>query len=52
MRLNGYLYEYVAMYVNDLCLGMLDLKSFKDTLQKKYNFNLKGTSPIDFHLGQ
>jgi hypothetical protein len=52
MRLNGNLFEYVATYVNDLCLGMLDLKSFTDTLQKKYNFKLKGTSPIDFHLGQ
>jgi hypothetical protein len=52
MRLNGNLYEYVATYVDDLCLGMLDPKSFTDTLQKKYNFKLKGTSPIDFHLGQ
>jgi hypothetical protein len=31
---------------------MLDPKSFTDNLQKKYNFKLKGTSPIDFHLGQ
>jgi hypothetical protein len=52
MRLNGNLYEYVATYVNDLCLGMLDPKSFTDTLQKKYNLKLKGTGPIDFHLGQ
>jgi hypothetical protein len=52
MRLNGDLYEYVATYVDDLCLGMLDPKSFTDTLQKKYNFKLKGTGPIDFHLGQ
>jgi hypothetical protein len=52
MRLNGDLYEYVATYVDDLCLGMLDTKSFTDTLQKKYNFKLKGTGPIDFHLWQ
>jgi hypothetical protein len=52
MRLNGDLYEYVATYVNDLCLGILDPKSFTDTLQKKHNFKLKGTGPIDFHLGQ
>jgi hypothetical protein len=52
MRLNGDLYEYVATYVDDLCLGMLDPKSFTDTLQKKYNFKLKGTGPIDFHLVQ
>jgi hypothetical protein len=31
---------------------MLDPKSFTDTLQKKYNFKLKGTGPIDFYLGQ
>jgi hypothetical protein len=30
---------------------MLDPKSFTDTLQK-YNVKLKGTGPIDFHLGQ
>jgi hypothetical protein len=41
MRLNGDLYEYVATYVDDLCLGMLDPKPFTDTLQKKYNFKLK-----------
>jgi hypothetical protein len=52
MKLNGNLYEYVATYVDDLCLGMLDPKSFMDTFQKKYNFKLKRTSPIDFHLGQ
>jgi hypothetical protein len=52
MRLNGNLYEYVATYVDDLSLGMLDPKWFTDTLQKKYNFKLKGTGPIDFHLGQ
>ena len=43
MRLNGDLYEYVATYVDDLCLGMLDPKSFTDTLQNKYNFKLKGS---------
>jgi hypothetical protein len=47
MRLNGNLYEYVATYVDNLCLGMLDLKSFMDTFQKKYNFKLKGTGPIE-----
>jgi hypothetical protein len=31
---------------------MLDPKLFTDTLQKKYNFKLKGTGLIDFHLGQ
>jgi hypothetical protein len=51
MRLNGDLYEYVAMYVDDLCLRMLDPKSFTDTLQKKYNFKLKEPVLLIFILG-
>jgi hypothetical protein len=39
MRLNGDLYEFVATYVDDLCLGMLDPKSFTDTLQKQVEGN-------------
>jgi len=52
MRLNGDLYEYVATYVDDLCCALRDPKLFTDTLQEKYNFKLKGTGPINFHLGQ
>jgi hypothetical protein len=52
MKLNGDLYEYVATYANDLCLGMLDPKSFTNTLQNKSYFKLMATGPIDFHLGQ
>jgi hypothetical protein len=38
MRLNGDLYEYVATYVDDLCLRMLEPKSFTDTLQKNRSY--------------
>jgi hypothetical protein len=50
MRLNGDLYEYVATYVDEICLGMLDPKSFTDTLQKKYNFKLKGKPVLLFFI--
>jgi len=52
MRLNGDLYEYIATYVDDIACAMRDPKSFTDTLQQKYNFKLKGTGPISYHLGQ
>jgi hypothetical protein len=39
MRLNGNLYEYVATYVNDLCLGKLDLKSFRILFKRRITSN-------------
>jgi hypothetical protein len=51
MRPNGDVYEYVAVYVDDLALAMKDPQSFVDQLVKQYNFKLKGTGPVAFHLG-
>jgi hypothetical protein len=51
MRQNGDRYEYIAVYVDDLALALLDPKEFSDILKDKYNFKLKGTGPISFHLG-
>ena len=52
MRENNGLYEYVATYVDDLCLVMEDPKAFLEVLQSKpYNFKLKGLGPLSFHLG-
>ena len=51
IRQNGNLYEYVAVYVDDLALAMKDPKEFTDLLATKYKFKLKGTGPISFHLG-
>ena len=51
MRENDGLYEYVAVYVDDLAMAMKDPQAFVDTLIQKYNFKLKGTGPITFHLG-
>jgi len=51
LRRNGNLYEYIAVYVDDLAFALVDPQGFADTLQKKYNFKVKGTGPITFHLG-
>ena len=51
LRRTGNCYEYVAVYVDDLALALKDPQAFVDELKTKYNFKLKGTGPIKFHLG-
>ena len=47
----GDCYEYVAVYVDDLAFAMKDPQALVELLTKRYNFKLKGTGPIEFHLG-
>ena len=51
MRKNGDVYEYIAVYVDDLAIAAKSPKEIADTLINKYNFKLKGTEPINFYLG-
>jgi Reverse transcriptase (RNA-dependent DNA polymerase) len=51
MRKNGYIYKYIAVYVDDLAIAMTNPKEFTDILETRHKFNLKGTGPITFHLG-
>jgi hypothetical protein len=51
MREANGLYEYVAVYIDDLAFGMRDPQKFVDTLTERYQFKLKGTGPLEFHLG-
>ena len=46
-------YEYViATYVNDLCMIMKDPQSLLDQfMAPPYNFKLKGSGELVFHLG-
>jgi hypothetical protein len=44
-------YEYIATYVDDLAVSSKDPKAITDTLMNKYNFKLKGTGEIEYHLG-
>ena len=48
---DGKSYEYVGVYVDDLALAMRDPKSFLDKLMNEYKFKLKGSGPLEFHLG-
>jgi hypothetical protein len=51
MRDKGNHYEYIATYVNDLAIGSKAPKEITDELENTYKFKLKGTGPIEFHLG-
>ena len=53
MRLNGEykVYEYIAVYVDDLAIAAKDCKQIINTLTDKYKFKLKGTGTISYHLG-
>ena len=45
-------YEYVATYVDDLCMIMKGLQSLLDQLMAPpYSFKLKGSGELVFHLG-
>jgi hypothetical protein len=51
MRPKNGVYEYIAVYVDDLAIAMANLQKFVDVLEKKHKFKLKGTGTIAFHLG-
>jgi hypothetical protein len=51
MHENDGIYEYVAVYVDDLTFAMSAPDDFVKSLQTKYKFKLKGTGPLQFHLG-
>ena len=50
MREKDSLYEYIAVYVDDLAIATKNPKEITDTLTKKHNFKRKATGPIKFYL--
>ena len=48
---DGRCYEYIAVYVDDLMFAMDDPEAFEKLLREDYNFKLKGTGEIDYHIG-
>jgi Reverse transcriptase (RNA-dependent DNA polymerase) len=50
-RKKGYIYEYIALYMDDLAIAMKNPTEFTDILENKHKFKLKGTEPIAFQLG-
>ena len=52
MRDCGNHYEYIGVYVDDLIIASKNPQRIIDELQAKpHSFKLKGTGPVDFHLG-
>ena len=51
MRLNGDVWEYIAVYVDDLCIAAKNPQEICDTLTGKYKYKLKGVGILSFHLG-
>ena len=48
-RLN--LYEYIAVYVDDLCLAAENAKKLISILKSNYHLKVKGDGPLTYHLG-
>jgi hypothetical protein len=51
MRENDGLYEYIAVYVDDLLIAARDPNSIVQALQEKHQFKLKGVGSHTYHLG-
>ena len=51
MRRKGKKYEYVASYVDDLCIVAKQPELIIQHLQDICKYKLKGTGPIKYHLG-
>ena len=45
------LYEYIAAYVDDLCIAAQDPKEIINILKSIYNLKVKGDGPLTYHLG-
>ena len=51
MRENVGIYEYIAPYVDDLCIAAKNPEEIIKILEKQHGYKLKGTGPIHYHLG-
>ena len=45
------IYEYIAVYVDDLCIAAQDPKEIINVLKSKYQLKVKGDGPLTYHLG-
>jgi hypothetical protein len=51
MRQNNDLYEYIAVYVDDLLIAAKDLAEIIKILSEKHKFKLNVVETITYHLG-
>ena len=45
------LYEYIAVYVDDLCIAEQNPTELINILKSKYQLKVKGDGPLTYHLG-
>ena len=45
------IYEYIDVYVDDLCIAAQDPKEIINVLKSKYHLKVKGDGPLTYHLG-
>jgi hypothetical protein len=51
MRKKNGLYEYIAVYVDDILIAATDPKGITTALESQHHFKLKGVGPLEYHLG-
>ena len=51
MRQSNGLWEYIAVYVDDLAFVVREPNTMINLLEEKYKYKLKGTGMISYHLG-
>jgi Reverse transcriptase (RNA-dependent DNA polymerase) len=51
MRNNNNLYEYIAVYFDDLLIAARNIKEIIQTLKEQHKFKLKGAGLLTYHLG-
>jgi hypothetical protein len=51
MRENNGLYEYIAVYVDDLLIAARNPEEIVNKLQEQHKFKLKGVGSLTYHLG-
>ena len=44
-------YEYITVYVDDLCIAAESLSAIIDILKTKYHLKVKGDGKLSYHLG-
>ena len=48
MRRNGNIYEYIAVYTNDLMIASRNPQKIADALENDSGFKLKGVGPVQY----
>jgi hypothetical protein len=51
MREDTGVYEYIAVYVDNIAVAAHDLVGIINQLKERYKYKLKGVGPLEYHLG-